>query len=64
MKLIIKKIPNNYYQKLILFKKKIEDNLKIEEPNTQPSKMKRKPRDFSIEKKDLQNEKNKRVKKE
>ena len=60
MKLIIKKIPNNYYQKLILFKK-IEDNLKIEEPNTQPSKMKRKPRDFSIEKKDLQKEKNKRV---
>ena len=37
--------------------KKFEDNLKIEEPNTQPSKMKRKPRDFSIEKKDLQKEK-------
>ena len=43
--------------------KKFEDNLKIEEPNTQPSKMKRKPREFSIEKKDLQKEKNKRVKK-
>ena len=37
--------------------KKIEDNLKIEESNMQPSKMKRKPRDFSIEKKDLQKEK-------
>ena len=58
MKLIIKKIQNNDYQKLILFQKKIE------EPYTHPSKMKRKPRDFSIEKKDLQKEKNKRVKKE
>ena len=62
MKLIIKKIPNNDYHKLI-YLKKIEDNLKIEEPSTQPSKIKRKSRDFSIEKKDLQKEKNKRVKK-
>ena len=36
---------------------KFEDNLKIEEPNNQPSKMKRKHRDFSIKKKDLQKEK-------
>ena len=53
-----------WWSEIDFISKQFEENLKIDEPNTQPPKAKRKPRDLSIEKKDLQKEKNKRVKKE
>ena len=52
-----------WWSEIDFISKQFEENLKIDEPNTQPPKAKRKPRDLSIEKKDLQKEKNKRVKK-
>ena len=53
-----------WWSEIDFISKQFEENLKIDEPNTQPPKAKRKPRDLSIEKKDIQKEKNKRVKKE
>ena len=46
-----------WWSEIDFISKQFEENLKIDEPNTQPLKAKRKPRDLSIEKKDLQKEK-------